>query len=295
MQGFCKLCNNHSRLEESHFIPRFIVKWLKKTSVTSFLRNLDDMDKRVQDTAKEYWLCGDCEDLFSGWETKFANRIFFPFVDGGELVANYGEWMSKFCASISWRTLTYTKSQKLNEGKSKEYYEALDSAEKHLAKYVLGKIDNLNQYEQHVFPLTKIESATHNELPPNINRYFLRTLEMGVIGDFTDLTDLFVYTKVPSFIILGCIKAKELPKMRSSRIALKSGTISTGKHWWPSGFAKYLVEQADRVNHSFKKIPQRDLAKIEKSIADNPEKAANSKLIEAFLHDYALFGDKVFK
>lgn len=125
MQGPCKLCGNHSQLEESHFIPKFIGKWIKKTSITSFLRNLDDMSKRVQDTAKEYWLCGDCEDLFSGWETKFANEIFFPFVDKGASVANYGQWMSKFCASISWRTLTYTRSTKLNEDNSRNVVKRL--------------------------------------------------------------------------------------------------------------------------------------------------------------------------
>lgn len=118
---------------------------------------------------------------------------------------------------------------------------------------------------------------------------------MGIIGDFNDLTDLFVYTKIPSFIILGCIKGKELSKMRSSRIALKFGTISPRKYWWPSRLAKYLLEQADRVNDSFKSIPQEHLDKIEKAIANNPEKAANSKLFKAILNDYELFGDRVFK
>ncbi len=292
MQGLCKLCNNYSQLEESHFIPKFIVRWLKKTSITSYLRKLDDMHKRVQDTAKGYWLCGDCEDLFSGWETKFANKIFFPFVDKGESVANYGEWMSKFCASISWRALTYIRSQNPQKDKPKEYYETLDFAEKHLALYVLGKVHNLNQYEQHVFHLSGIESTTLDRLPPNINRYFLRTVAIDIIGNSSDL---FVYTKIPSFMILGCIKVEKLTKMRSSRIALKSGKISPGKFWWPDGFAEYLLEQADKVNQGLSKIPQEHLDKIEMSIANNPEQAAKSKLIEAFLQDYAMFGEEVFQ
>lgn len=34
MNGICKLCKTPSVLEKSHFIPKVIGKWLKKTSIT---------------------------------------------------------------------------------------------------------------------------------------------------------------------------------------------------------------------------------------------------------------------
>ena len=115
--------------------------------------------KRAQDIAKEHWLCGDCEQLFSRWEREFANKVFYPFVNEGKSVASYGNWMSKFCASLSWRTLTYIRSKNPNDENDGERKVLLDAAQEHLRKYLISEADNLNQYEQHLFPLEKIEST----------------------------------------------------------------------------------------------------------------------------------------
>ncbi len=260
-----------------------------------YLREHNEVAKRQQDIAKEYWLCGDCEDKFSTWETKFANKVFFPFVDKGECIANYENWMSKFCASLSWRTLTYIRSKNIENGtynKAPDYIQAINAAERHLAKYLLDEVNNLNQYEQHLFPLEKIESTTENGLPPNINRYFLRTMAMDIIGNDKDI---FIFTKIPSFVLLGCIKAEELNKIRSSRIALNQGQIRPREYWWPDGFANYMVDKAREISNIYETIPEAHHDKIDEFIRKNPEKAAKSKLFEAFLHDYERFGDKALR
>jgi hypothetical protein len=292
VQGPCKLCKSETQLKESHFIPKFVGKWVKKTGITGYIRDKNMVHKRAQDIAKEYWLCGDCEGLFSNWEREFANKVFYPFVDNDQSVAYYGEWMSKFCASLSWRTLTYMRSKNNKEEKSDDYNNSLDMAEQHLEKFLLGSESNLYQYEQHVYPLERIESTTQSGLPPNINRYFLRTMAMDIIGNSTDL---YIYTKMPSFIILGMVKAKEPKKMRSSRIALKSGKLSPRKYWWPDGFINYIVDKAEEVTTAYNQIPEKHRDSFDEFVRKNPEKVANSKLIEAFLHDYEQFGDKVFR
>ena len=65
MQGKCRLCQIESELEISHFIPKFVGKWIKKTSITGFLREHNEVHKRAQDISKDHWLCDSCEDLFS--------------------------------------------------------------------------------------------------------------------------------------------------------------------------------------------------------------------------------------
>ena len=60
MKGICKLCGKNDDLRESHFIPKFVGKWIKKTSVTGYIREKNEVQKRAQDIAKEHWLCGDC-------------------------------------------------------------------------------------------------------------------------------------------------------------------------------------------------------------------------------------------
>lgn len=292
MQGTCRLCHSETLLKQSHFIPKFIGKWVKKTGITGYIRDNNEVHKRSQDLAKEYWLCGACEELFSQWEREFANKIFYPFADKGDSLAAYDAWMSKFCASLSWRTLTYIRSKDVREQKSEDYNKSLDNAERHLRKFLLGEDMNLNQYEQHVFPLERIKYTTEIGLPPNINRYFLRTIAMDIIGNSTDL---YIYTKLPSFIILGVIKAKSLSNMRSSRIAIKRGQISPRKYWWPDGFINYIVEMAQAVSDAYDQIPQQHKDSFEEYIRNNPEKAAKSKLHEAFMYDYDQFGNKVFR
>lgn len=292
IQGTCKLCGCAAELEVSHFIPKFVGKWIKKTSITGFIREHNNPAKREQDTAKEHWLCRNCEELFSKWETEFATNIFFPFVDGGQSTASYGPWMSKFCASLSWRTLTYIRSINPTDDQPEDYYLSLAAAETHLRSYLLGQTENLNEFEQHLFPLDQISSTTVQGLPSNMNRYFLRIISMDIIGN---QTDLFVYTKIPSFMLLGLVKAKEPRKLRASRVAIKFGKITPRRYWWPNGFANYVVEKANEVSAAYQRIPQKDLDKFEDYIRRNPEKAANSQLFKAFLHDYEQFGEKVFK
>ncbi len=154
---------------------------MKKTGITGYIRESNEVHKRAQDIAKEYWLCGDCEALFSQWEREFANKVFYPFADKGNSVASYGE------------------------RKSDEYHKSLDGAERHLQRFLLGEESNLNQYEQHVFPLERIESTTESGLPPNINRYFLRTMAMDIVGNSTDL---YVYTKLPVLSFWEWLKQK---------------------------------------------------------------------------------------
>ncbi|MFT6390145.1 MAG: hypothetical protein ACJAUP_003546 [Cellvibrionaceae bacterium] len=56
--------------------------------------------------------------------------------------------------------------------------------------------------------------------------------------------DLYIYTKLPSFLISGIVKSRELNKRRSSRVAIKTGKISPRTTWWPEGFINYIVDKA---------------------------------------------------
>lgn len=291
MKGICKLCGQEDELKESHFIPKFVGKWIKRTSVTGYIREKNELNKRAQDIAKEYWLCGCCEQLFSGWEREFANRVFYPFVNEGKSEASYDNWMSKFCASLSWRTLAYIRNKNPKEEQDLERKHLLDGAQEHLRKYLLGEESNLYEYEQHLFPLEKIASTDSNELPSSINRYFLRIMGMDIVGNNTDQ---YIFTKIPSFMLLGVIKAKNVNAMRSSRISINSGKLSPREYVWPDGFADYVFEKADEVIELHREIPQKHLDKFDKHIRENPDKVIKSKQFQAFLDDYERFGDDVF-
>jgi len=288
VEGECKLCGSLGELKLSHFIPKFVGKWVKDSSATGYIRLNQNINKRAQDIAKDYWLCGNCEQLFSGWEREFANKIFYPFVNDEAATAYYGDWLAKFCASLSWRTLSYIRSQ------SSRSDSALDEKElktlEGLASFLLGKTKTLGVYEQHLYPLEPI-SSTNADAPENINRYFLRNMHMDVlIGN----GQIMVYTKLPRFIILGLSGHSESRQMRSSRVALNGGKISPRSYYWPKGFAQYMFGKAREISEMYKEISSSQQAVIEKALAKNPDRAASSGTLAAFQHDLDMFGKAVF-
>ena len=108
--------------------------------------------------------------------------------------------------------------------------------------------------------------------------------------------DLFILTKLPHFLMLGFIQAEDEVRMgmEPSRIT-RSGVVSPRTYWLPGGFDHYLFGQANKVAEAYSKIPEKHLKKFDEYIEKNPDKAANSKLFEAFLYDLEQFGDDASK
>jgi len=64
----CRLCGKEADLCESHLVPKFVFRWLKKTGADAFRPPLDP-NRKVKDGAKLYLLCEECEGRFGRVET----------------------------------------------------------------------------------------------------------------------------------------------------------------------------------------------------------------------------------
>lgn len=74
--GKCALCDTENTiLIKSHSIPKFAYDWIKNTSKTPYLRDINDVNKRHQDGPKEYLLCTDCEINLSVLEKNYQMRF----------------------------------------------------------------------------------------------------------------------------------------------------------------------------------------------------------------------------
>jgi len=294
MKNRCSLCHEAKELQESHFIPKFVGKWLKKTSATGYLRNIDNINKRQQDIIKDYLLCNDCELLFSSWEKQFSEKMFIPFLDQKNYVTEYKDWLAKFCASLSWRTLIYIKNKNSNfEDESEYFIDQINLAELNLRNFLLGKQDNLHQYEQHIFPLSEINTPPKSlNLPSNINRYFLRSIGIDVLqGD----NDIYLFTKLPTFLILGIVSSNLSSKMRASRVSLKHGVSRPSNLVMPEYLLGYMRNKALEIQEKRNTMSDEQEEKVEKAALDNLDKTADSKSFEAMMHDYNIFSDEIFK
>lgn len=112
----CALCQEPKDLRKSHIVPKFISNWIKNTSKTGKLRDLDY--KRIQDSLKIFLLCKECEQKLSKFEKYFADKIFHPTVNLTSNDVKYNVNLLKFIVSVSWRVLQsipILKKQNLEE------------------------------------------------------------------------------------------------------------------------------------------------------------------------------------
>ena len=106
MEKACALCGNIAVLENSHIIPKFVFKYLKKDSFTGRMRITAEPNKAVQDGEKMELLCGACEDKFQKLETHFSNKVFRPYKLDKITEFKYEESIiHDFVTSVNWRVL----------------------------------------------------------------------------------------------------------------------------------------------------------------------------------------------
>jgi hypothetical protein len=196
----CRLCGETKELQESHIIPKFVFRWMKETSATGYLRFAQQPNLRVQDGIKCYLLCADCERRLNQWETQFASRIFHPLAQGTTSSAPYGPWLLSFCVSVSWRVLTNYLDNNHIQNVPATLMPDVHRAERAWREFLLGRVARPGRHEQHLVPLGAITTYTHADIPTNINRYFLRAIDMDIANDGNTV---FVYTKIGPICDLG--------------------------------------------------------------------------------------------
>ncbi len=77
----CILCQNNPPIENSHVVPKFIVRYLKDQSPVSYLKHSWDYNKKLQDGWKGAHLCAECDnETVSEWEGHFKKNWFTPFI-----------------------------------------------------------------------------------------------------------------------------------------------------------------------------------------------------------------------
>ena len=284
----CKLCGSYSPLRKSHIIPRFIGKWMKKTGLTPYLRFSGDIDKRTQDLGTMKLLCGDCENLFSPWEEKFANQIFYP-MSNRQTMFWYKPWLLKFAASLAWRATQTPEYEKVRE--SSTLKPISDGMEHRLAQFILGRAKNVGSYSQHIMPVSELAEPIRPG-SPMINRYLAHAVDIDCVHDSIE-SEMMVYVKLPMFIFLS-VRGQELSKwLKSSRIK-KSGVLRPQTHGLDANLMPYLIGRANWLDALMKsRSPEsKELADkaLHEAIEKDPQKVAGSRMMQAMRVDYEFYG-----
>ncbi|MGL3046078.1 hypothetical protein ACSJMR_13620 [Acinetobacter pecorum] len=277
----CRLCHEEKKLEESHIVPKFLGKWLRKNSATGYLRSNEAPNMRRQDLFKIHLLCKACEDLISDDESYFANTIFHPYMNRPEASYHfaYDERLIRFCAGLSWRVLVYL-TEHLNDEDNIE----IQKYKLKLENFLLKKIPNLDQYEQHIIPLELNSQSPLNIKHSNVNSYFFRSVDI----DLLDLKDeRIIYIKIPNFIIIANINYKYISKMRASRVALKKGIIAPKNYYLPIEMYNYLDDRLTFIKENINdEISDVQTQKILEDIKKDPDRLMKSDTLKAIKADH---------
>jgi len=288
----CNLCDKNRDLRDSHILPSFVYKWLKFSSGTGHIRFGGAPNLRSQDGYKTYLLCDECEGLFNSWETEFANSIFHPLNKGSANKFNYGPWMLKFAVSISWRVLTFF----INELDLSHFPSNLQEKSKlalsYWKKFLLGETPHPSKFEQHMIPFDRIDKFNYPEMPPNINRYIFRTVDIDTVhsGDKA----AYVYSKMGRIVLVGFIEMPHRQDWKGTKLHVKKGVLGSKHYKIPSGFGDYFTRKAERLIHIQKSMSEKQRRKIDETYRKDLNRAANSETMKAMDYDVFLFGDNAF-
>ena len=284
----CKLCGSGTPLRESHIIPKFVARWMKATSPTPYLRYGGNVDERLQDLFVVELLCDDCEKLFSAWETKFANEIFHPSA-AGETAFRYGPWLVKFAASLAWRAIQFRPIHEIQESPALD--SIIGNMEIHLSRFLMGQEKHVGSFTQHIYPVSEL-AAPIRPGSPMINRYLARTVQIDFIRN-DDLSEMMVYVKLPMFMFFSIGESRYRKWFETSRIK-KSDVLHPRNHHLPEGMWDYILGRSDKVRELLDSMSPKSKAvadkALRKAIDEDPDRVANSKLMQAMLVDYDFYG-----
>lgn len=289
IHGKCSLCEQTKKLHQSHLIPKFVTKWLKKSSATGFIRVSPQMNQRSQDVLKEYMLCLDCESLFSSWETAVATYVFHPLVQRKAPIFKYESWLLKFATSVSWRVFSWYR-----RGDPTEYpqvsQDLMDKAMRTWKEFLLDHIEDPAPFDQHIILFDAIESSQNiSGLPPNMNRYLVRAVDVNLV--LSNGEPAFVYIKMGRLAILGFIDCRHPEHWKGTKVSLGAGTIG-GDVGMPEEFLGYLKERATKVAREYDGLSERQRSVIEQSHRKDIERSAASETFWALEQDVRLFGEE---
>lgn len=291
--GPCRLCGIQSTLRESHILPAFSIRWLRKSSGGGHIRQSSSPNVRIQDGVKLYWLCDSCENILCNSETEFANKLFHPYTNRQQYEFKYETWLLHFCVSISWRVLEYHRTNVNLQGYSPEDMDWIDRASLVWKEFLLGQRPHPGGYRQHLIPCEEIHSMTFpaGEVSPHINRYLMRAIDMALVrGEATN----FVYSKLGRFIILGFIREDHPNRWQGSKVHAKRGILEPRSYSLPIQLFRFINGRANTIIQAISEISPRQREKIERSLRNNKDRFINSDQFLAIDSDARLFGMAAF-
>ncbi|GAU76407.1 hypothetical protein [Fusibacter sp. 3D3] len=289
----CALCGNFRELEESHIIPKFVMRHLKKTAHGE-IRSIENPNAVIQDSEKHYMLCGECEDLFSKKETKFANHFFYPYQKNSVKEFDYDEDLYYLLTSISWRSLYQDILDFVQNpeqvGIDLDTLNCFIEKESEIKKYLLGKTNNVEGIENHIFFFDDIKEFSNMPKEVKPHSTFHRGETSYTFFNKTEGT-LATITNMMGIVLFTLYKKGKLEVWENTQIINGIGRIEALNQIIQSVCGNELIDIMNRVKGKSDNLSEKQKEKIIKRIDDDLEGFIKSESFEAIQKDAALKKD----
>ncbi len=282
----CAFCANCGPRLNSHVLPAFVYRWLRNRSGTGHIRDTDNIDRRVQDGIKLPWLCAKCENLFSKYETAFANNVFYPWLKEEKPIV-YDERLLKFCTSVSWRVLRFARGQNKDAKYTPEQEELMDRAEQRWRDFINGLVAHPGDFEQHLVIFNVIENTSLSDLPTNMNRFMTGAVTLDIVGSERSI---MTFAKLGRFMIFGLIQGNK-KAWQGTKIHVSNGFLKPDNVSIPGGLLYMFKEKAALAAAAVDSMSPRQRAKVDLHIRGNLDQFLESELFAAIKADARMFGE----
>ena len=274
-----------NRRKSHHSIIRLQVA-KKSTSTTGHIRKAQQINQRVQDGIKEYFLCQQCEDDFSKFEQSFSTNIFHPFTSDINHSFEYDSNYLNFAVLCCWRVLAYaTRDEEKPHFKGK-HTELIRSTLDTWKEFLLGERNDVGGNEIHCLALPGVFDASFDSIPDRLNRYLLRVIEAEIFGDEDEA---FVYVKLGPLAFFGIIEYPDLSHWVDTRVDLQ-GTFKCGSFKVAYQYGEFILNQAYNLDLMEKNMIDKQLKKIKNSYEKDLDRVAQSETFRAYRLDKNLKG-----
>lgn len=286
----CALCRENKELELSHIVPKFVMRHLKKTAFGA-IRSIGDFNKVVQDSEKHYLLCGDCEDLFSIYETKFANKFFYPYMKDDIKEFSYDADTYYFLTSVSWRSLYLDILDFMENaemvGIDLETLDCLIDRERRMRNYLLKRAPNVAGIEHHLFFFEDIKEISNNlkELRPHTT--FHRSITSYTFFNKRLKTHATV-TNMMGMILFTLYSKGEDEYWENTEITNGAGVIKAENQMVRSVCGNELIEILQGAKEGAAKASDKQQEQIYKKIKNKPDRFIQSKVFSDLRKDFDL-------
>jgi hypothetical protein len=237
----CRLCGSVRPLLLSHILPKFVFRFQRNTS-TAVIRSHLNPNRPVQDSRKLRFLCRECEERFSAWETAFKREIYDPYHAGKLDGVKYGSWLLKCAVSLSWRALKAT----IQEGADRipaDIRLAAAKTESVWRDFLLDQRENPGVFSQYLFLLEPLANTSDPNAPINFASYIQRGSATGIWND-PGRRCIVTYCMMCSIVVVGVVSASGI-RSWGERLKVRRGTLQLNGSSVPTEIVEMITAQAN--------------------------------------------------